>query len=348
MFEYARVESEAAPPAEQAAVDVAVLDMNHGWPNLGHDSFVQVVREAAEALRPILEPGGLRVRVLSYDVRRQAAVPEAPGARFSLYVGTGGPGDIDPRRNDGASPGSQGIREDPRWETPLFELLDAVHAEPAAAFLGVCHSFGVLCRWSGAAEPVLRPSAKGGKSAGIKENVLAPEALRHPWFARFAAELPADHRLTVIDHRLFDLVPRRPLPPSVTVVGHETVGLGGPAGEAVTMLEWARDPEGMPRVFGVNHHPEITDRAGQRVLLEGKHTRGEVSPEWYEDRLGVLTQEHPDDASDRRLRLTSEYTLVGPLRHHLRRLVRQRAAEVGRSSGLEDDRLAVPTAGSRP
>jgi hypothetical protein len=279
--------------------------------------------------------------VLSYDVRLEAALPDPPGERFSLYLGTGGPGDIDPRGNDGVAPGSQCIIEDPRWEAPLFRLLDAVRDDPSAAFLGVCHSFGVLCRWSGTAEPVLRSRAKGGRSAGIKENLLAPEALGHPWFSRFAAALPPDHRLTVVDHRLFDLVPRGPRPASVVVIGHETLGRGGPAGDAVTMVEWARDEEGMPRIFGVNHHPEITDRAGQRVLLEGKHARGEVSPEWYLDRLGILTQEHPDDARDQRLRLTSEYTLVGPLRHHLGRLVRRRAQERG-GAGLE---LAAHAAG---
>ena len=46
-FEYARVDGPVAPP-DRAHVDVAILDMNHNWPNVGHDSLVRAVREAAE------------------------------------------------------------------------------------------------------------------------------------------------------------------------------------------------------------------------------------------------------------------------------------------------------------
>ena len=36
VFEYARVERPEDLPAEEPrTIDVAVLDMNHGWPNLG-------------------------------------------------------------------------------------------------------------------------------------------------------------------------------------------------------------------------------------------------------------------------------------------------------------------------
>ena len=52
------------------------------------------------------------------------------------------------------------------------------------------HSFGVMCRWSDVAAPVLRPAEKGGKSAGILENVLTDEGARHPWFRQLAEELP--------------------------------------------------------------------------------------------------------------------------------------------------------------
>jgi len=51
------------------------------------------------------------------------------------------------------------------------------------------------------------------------------------------------------------------------------------------MMEFARDRGGvMPRVFGVNHHPEIVDRARQMMLLQQKRERGEVTPEWSEER----------------------------------------------------------------
>ncbi|HSD67074.1 MAG TPA: hypothetical protein VLF95_10255, partial [Vicinamibacteria bacterium] len=98
IFEYARVERPAdVPAADPRAIDVAVLDMNHGWPNLGHDSLVHAVMDASCEAIEVLEEVGLRVRVLSFDVRRSGVLPEGPGPRYALYVGTGGPGHIDPR-----------------------------------------------------------------------------------------------------------------------------------------------------------------------------------------------------------------------------------------------------------
>ena len=367
---------EDVPAADPRIVDIALLDMNHGWSNLGHDSLVHAVQDAVCDVLPALDRSGLRVRVLSFDVRRSGVVPEPP-PRFALYVGTGGPGHLDPHRNDGVSPGSQGLVEDPSWEAPTFELFDAILQAPAAALLSVCHSFGVMCRWSGAAEAVLRP---GGKSAGIMENVLTPEAQRHPWFARFAEELPEHRRLRVVDHRLFDLVPLGRLAPEVNPgarasgahatpwlrprtpdgrlapkaspgrsaflpIGHEALGPGGPPGDALTMMEFARDTGGvMPRVFGVNHHPEIVDRSRQRMILEQKKERGDVSEEWYLDRQRLLNQ-YPDDSTDQRLHLTSDYTLLAPLRYFLYRELKQRAESLG--IAFEGDLETVLAGGRR-
>jgi hypothetical protein len=318
---------------------VAVLDMNHGWPNLGHDSLVHAVQDAVCDLIPDLERTGLVVRVLSYDVRRGHAIPEAPGERFGLYLGTGGPGDLDPRRNDGISSGSQGVREDASWEAPLYALFDAISAHEDAALLAVCHTFGVMCRWSGVADAVLRGPEKGGKSSGVLENLLTPEGQRHPWFRRFAQELPEGRRLRIVDNRLFDLIPKT-LPPGMTAIAFETRGIGGPADDALTMLEFARDSGGvMPRVFGVNHHPEIVDRGRQMMLLRQKLERGEVSSEWFAERASILTRTYPDENSDERLCLTSDYTLLGPLRFHLHRHLRRRAAARGASLDLHEDRL---------
>jgi hypothetical protein len=318
--------AEDVPPPDDLAVDVAVLDMNHGWPNLGHDSLVHAVRDAACDLMAPLAGTGLRIRALSYDVRRGGQVPEPPGGRFALYLGTGGPGHLDPRRNDGVSEGSQGLEEDPSWEAPLFRLFDAIRADEAASLLGVCHTFGVMCRWSGAADAVLRGPEKG-KSTGILENVLTPEARQHPWFRRFSEELPDRRRLRVVENRLFDLVAKPGgLPRGTIAIGHETLGVGGPEGEALTMLEFARDRGGsMPRIFAVNHHPEIVDRFRQMMILAQKLDRGEVTNEWYQERVDILTRTYPDENSDQRLHVTSDYTLLGPLRFHLNRAVRRRA-----------------------
>lgn len=341
VFRYVRVERpEDVPPVHDHVVDVAVLDMNHGWPNLGHDSLVHAVQDAACDLMPLVGASGLAVRVLSYDVRRSGMIPEKPGGRFALYIGTGGPGDLDPHRNDGTSDGTQGIDEDPSWEAPLFSLFDAIAADQDAALLAVCHSFGVMCRWSRVARPVLRGPQKGGKSTGVLENVLTAEALDHPWFRRFARDLPDGQRLRVVDNRLFDLITEGPLPTGVVPIAHETAGVGGPRGEAVTMLEFARDRGGvMPRVFGVNHHPEIVDRSRQLMLLRHKLDRGEVTPAWYAERAEILTRTYPDENSDQRLYLTSDYTLLAPLRFHLDRQVRLRAETLGLTVAVHEDRV---------
>jgi hypothetical protein len=341
VFSYVRVERPGdVPPPHERIIDVPVLDMNDGWPNLGHDSLVHAVLDAGCDLLEPLAGTGLQIRALSYDVRGHAMVPAPPGDGFSLYLGTGGPGHLDPRKNDGVAEGSQGIREDPGWEEPVFRLYDAILADEEAALLGVCHTFGVMCRWSGAAHPVLRGPQKG-KSTGILENVLSPEARQHPWFRRFADELPDGRRLRVAENRLFDLIPNRNGVPSwILPIGHEALGVGGPVGEALTMLEFARDRGGiMPRIFAVNHHPEIVDRFRQMMILNQKRERGEVTNEWYQERLDILTRTYPDENSDQRLHVTSDYTLLGPLRFQLFRQVRRRAEALGLQVDVHEDRV---------
>jgi hypothetical protein len=342
VYEYVRVESDALlPAADERTIDIAVLDMNHGWPNLGHDSIVHAIQDAACDLGPLLEAAGLRIRAVSFEVRQRHMIPEGPGGRFAIYVGTGGPGHIDPYRNDGTGEGTQGIREDPAWEPRLFALFDAIRDDDAAALLAVCHSFGVMCRWSDVARPVLRPAEKGGRSAGILENVLTEEGARHPWFAQLAEDLPEHRRLRIVDHRLYDLIPPPgPLAHGALPIAHETRGVGGPEGDALTMVEWARDAGGvMPRIFAVNHHPEIVDRSRQMLILREKLDRGEVTREWFEDRARVLTETYPDDVGDQRLHLTSDFTLMGPLRYYLYRQVRLRAQRLGLEVALHEDHV---------
>jgi len=346
VFDYVRVEKPSDLPApEERLVDVALLDMNHGWPNLGHDSLVHAVLDASCDLLPVREATGIGVRVLSYDVRRSGMIPEPPGGRFGVYVGTGGPGHLDPRRNAGDADGSQGIDEDPSWEEPLFALFDAIRRDDTAALIAVCHTFGVMCRWLGIAEPVLRGPEKGGKSTGVLENLLSPEAERHPWFARFHDEFRGG-RLRIVDNRLYDLVPTSlPLPDPLVPIGWETLGVGGPRGDALTMLEVARDGGGvMPRVFAVNHHPEIVDRGRQLMILQQKLERGEVSAAWVAERREILTRNLPDEDSDRRLHVTSDATLLAPLRFHVFRQVRLRAEALGLDVDLHEDAVLAGAA----
>ena len=281
--------------------------MNHSWPNVGHDSLVHAILEGAEAHRDALRSAGRKVRVLSYDVRRRHQIPAHPNGRFQLYVGTGGPGHLDPRLNDGTAAWTQGIREDAAWEQPLFNLFDAIHESNSAALVAICHSFGLVCRWSGVARPVQRTT----KSIGMPTNTLTPEAARHPWFSRFAAQLPDHRHYRVLDNRLFDLVPETATP--------HALAFESPDSPALTMLELARDEHGMPRIFAANHHPEIIDREHILWVLEEKRMHGEVTDDWYEERRHTMTELFHGE-SERQSRLTSEYTLLGVLRHHIGKL----------------------------
>jgi hypothetical protein len=106
------------------------------------------------------------------------------------------------------------------------------------------------------------------------------------------------------------------------------------------MIEFARDRNGVvPRVLAVNHHPEIVDRGRQKMILEQKRARGEVTEEWYRERLDILTRTFPREDVDQRLHLTSDFTLLGPLRFHLFRQIRERAERLGRAPGFHEDRV---------
>jgi hypothetical protein len=340
--------SDDVPPIDRRIIDVAILDMHHEWPNLGHDSLVRAVGEIAHDLRPLLDTAGIRIRTLSYDVRRSLMIPDEPGDRHFLYIGTGGPGHIDPRRNDGLSEGTQGIREDASWESPLFRLFDSIAGDSRAVLLAVCHTFGVLCRWAGVARPVLRGPEKGGKSSGVRENALTSAALSHPWFGRLAPQLSDGRHVRILDSRLFDLVPESAhFPGGVLPIGFDVDPRDRSDGEAVTMLEFARDMHGMlPRIFAVNHHPEVRDGRRQLHLLNRKLSRGEVTREWYDERLAAVRQMIATTELQVALTLTSQYTLLAPLRYHLYRQVRVRAAELGCPTDLNESQVLSRPSGT--
>lgn len=348
VFSYHRVErGETLPRAEDGICDIAVLDMHHGWPNLGHNSIVQAVREAACDFEHLIRKAHLKVRVFSFDVRRAGLLPEPPGGRFALYLGTGGPGHIDPHLNDGVSAFSQGVKEDPSWEARAFQLFDQILADPEASLVAVCHSFGVLCRWSGIAEPVERGAEKGGKSAGIVENALSQGAERHPWFSGFVRNTGTS-RFQAIDSRLFDLIPDPAAVLKVAPLSFETMPKDGSIGDAMTGVEFARDPSGtMPRMFGVNHHPEIMDAGRQKLIIESLWERGEVTRAWYDERMEVLAKGHRDPALAQQLAITTGFTFVWPLRFHLVKNLRRHAERLHRVFEMHEDQVLDRPLGDR-
>jgi hypothetical protein len=90
--------------------------------------------------------------------------------------------------------------------------------------------------------------------------------------------------------------------------------------DGLTMLELARDASGMPRILGMNHHPEIIDREHVMTVLDRKRNHGEVSDDWYAERATTMLDLFTGER-ERESRLTSEYTLLAPLRHYVGRLV---------------------------
>lgn len=330
---------EALPAADEATCDIAILDMHHGWPNLGHNSIVQAVREAACDFEHAIRAANLRIRVFSFDVRQHGLLPEPPGGRFSIYLGTGGPGHIDPHLNDGVAESSQGIYEDPSWEPAAFRLFDAILGDPRASFLAVCHSFGILCRWSGIATPTERSPEKGGKSAGIVENALTPEAGAHPWFKGLVHDAGST-RIKVIDSRLFDLIPNSTLAGKALPLSFETLPVNLSVGPALTGVEFARDRAGtMPRVIGVNHHPEIMEGGRQKLIIENLWERKEVTRAWYEERMNVVSLGKRDPVIAQQLAITTGFTLVWPLRFHLVRSLRERAQHLNRVFEIHEDSI---------
>jgi len=289
--------------------------------NVGHESIVRALRSISSELQALY--GDLNVRLFSFDVRDKIIVPRHDG-RFGLYVGSGGPGHLDPHENLGR--GEAEIEEDPAWEAPLFELFDAVKADHDAALVGVCHTFGVLCRWAGVAQPVLRGAEQLGKSIGVQHNVLTDAALAHPWFSRLATSVGT--HVPVIDHRYYDLVAINGAAKSDMVIGYESDMAG--RDRVLTMVEFARNEgDAVPRIFGSNHHPEIPNVEQLAELLADKLTSGEVTREWYDSRAIVITVLQRNEHDERARLLTSEYTFSGLLRVHLERLVTRKAARSG-------------------
>jgi hypothetical protein len=330
-FAYLRPQTaEEIPTPGPEFVDVAVLDMNHAHHNAGHDSIVGLVRRLSADMASSLESERLTVRLTSYDVRRLSLLPRLHDGP-SLILGTGGPGHLDPRLNRRDAVDEGEILESAEWEEPLFDFFDAVDRHDTAMFYAVCHSFGLLCRWSGIAEPTLRGERKGGPSIGIVDNVLTPQALEHPWFARLASHLPDGKHLPVVDSRHYDLIPtRKRFPRGVVPIAFETQA-GGEPGEALTMVEFARKRNGTPRVFAVNHHPEIPDAAELSELLERKLREGEVSQDWYASRAALVERLQRNDHSEPARLLAAGYSFAFLVRDGLKDLIEDRRQRRGRT-----------------
>jgi hypothetical protein len=145
----------------------------------------------------------------------------------------------------------------------------------------------------------------------------------------------------VLDSRLYDLMPTGSWPGNVRLLAVDCEDDGTP-GDAMTMVEVADEPgAAVPRILGVNHHPEIVNRQRQLALLEKKRARGGVNQQWFAERWAALTEPVDDQRDDRVLHLTSSYTLMGPLRAALYREVRLRSEALGQEPGFDERDLPL-------
>jgi hypothetical protein len=91
------------------------------------------------------------------------------------------------------------------------------------------------------------------------------------------------------------------------------------------MFEFARHADGvLPRVWGVNHHPEIGDLALQRDRLNRLEARGEVTAAWVAERQAALEAWSAASRDERRLQLTNAFTFERPLHDYVVRALSEK------------------------
>ena len=95
----------------------------------------------------------------------------------------------------------------------------------------------------------------------------------------------------------------------------------------------------MPRIVGVNHHPEIMDSGRQKLIMETLWGRGEVTRAWYEERLNVVARGNRDPVMTQQLAITTGFTFVWPLRFHFIKDLRRRAGLLNRDFEVHEDSI---------
>ena len=169
-----------------------------------------------------------------------------------------------------------------------------------------------MCRWSGAARAELRAE----KSSGMPENVLSTEAASHPWFARLRERScpTAATSASSTTASSISIAERS----SATIIAREDETSDG-----VTMIEFARErrrhaAHSRRQPPSRDHRPRAHhDRARREARARRSvASRGTASAP---KRCAISSPQ-----LERESRLTSEYTLLGPLRHHLGALIAER------------------------
>ena len=292
--EYARVERAGdLPPAEPDVIDVALLDMHHGWPNLGHDALVHAVQNAVCDLQTAWLPPdcGSACSPTTCGGATDPGAARGPSRHLRRH-GRAGP----PRSamNDGRVARLAGHREDPRWEAPLFGLFDRIRAdERRRAARGLPHlrrHVPLAGRRRG------RPARRRTRAARARASSRTcsrtrPQSTRGSGGSRASCPISGACACSTTVSTTSSRGPARCRTAS-TIIAHETLGVGGPRGEALTMVEFARDADGvMPR--DLRREPPSRDREPAQAADDPAQAleRGEVTPEWYAERVAALTED---------------------------------------------------------
>ena len=184
------------------AVNIAILDLNEGQPNLGMKSIREIIHNWEKTI-------DIEVSTREFEVRQKI---ELPDLSFDIYISSGGPGS--PLDSEGTE-----------WENKFFEWIRSVETwnqkssnYPKKHVLFICHSFQLACRYYNVATICKRNSTSFGVfpvhllAAGKKEPVF--EALQDPFYAMdsrdFQAISPKQNRLKAIGAKILAIEKERP------------------------------------------------------------------------------------------------------------------------------------------
>lgn len=198
------------------SIQVAILDMNNGNPNMGIDCLIDI----------ILKWGRQKNKAIQYQVFDVRKKGEIPSLEFDIYLSSGGPGSPLDSCHD-------------QWDQNYTKWLDEILASNKLVLL-ICHSFQIACRHFNLGNVCLRKSRQIGVLPVhcIKENSLF-EGLQDPFYALESRSYqiiePHDENLKNKGAKIIALEKHRP---------------EVPLERAVMGIQFS------PYMYGVQFHPE--------------------------------------------------------------------------------------------
>jgi homoserine O-succinyltransferase len=197
-------------------IQVAILDMNDGNPNMGIDCLIDIITRWGDQKNKAIQ-------YQVFDVRKKG---EIPSLDFDIYLSSGGPG----------SPIESSQEQ---WDQAYTLWLDKILASNKLVLL-ICHSFQIACRHFNIGNVCLRKSKQIGVLPVhfIEDNPLF-EGLQDPFYALESRSYqiiePHDENLKKIGAKIIALEKHRP---------------EVPLERALMGIQFS------PYMYGVQFHPE--------------------------------------------------------------------------------------------